>query len=342
MEDFLVFSDVHLHNWKYGSQMDRSGYNTRLLDQMAVLAQIYGYAKEHDIHTVMFCGDLFHTHQSLHVGPMAAASKFFRAWAKEGIVTWMIPGNHDMADNQGKLTSLEALKDSNIVIDDMKVNNTQFSFLPYTTDPEKIKHFLDNVTEGTFAFMHSGVQRARVNQKGFILNDEILDPTWIPNRVRHVFIGHYHSYQHTPQWTIPGAPMHHGWGDVGDSRGFLHVTPEPFRVLPIGLNFPNFKVLDGTKEIMGEEVAGHYIKLTGVSPNQDGAQQFASQLRDAGARTVEFEISGKAAAPEMPGAQSSITIDNVVKKFIEIKGLPPELTDMGLQIMEGRNAYRLG
>ena len=337
MEDFLVFSDVHLHNWRYGSQQDRSGFNSRLLDQVAVMAQIYGYAKEHDIPVIVFCGDLFHTHQSLHIGPLAVAHRFFTAWAREGKITWMLPGNHDMADQQGKLTSLESLKHQVSVFDEMDLSNLKFCFLPYTADQIKIRYFLDHVPDDAFAFMHSGVQRAAVNHKGFILNDEVLDPTWIPDRIKHTFIGHYHSLQQTSKWTIPGSPMHHGWGDAGDSRGFLHVTPDPFRILPISLDFPQFKIMDGTKEILKSDVAGHYIKLTGIESDQ----VFADRLRNDGARTVEFEVSGKVQAPELPGQQANVTINNVVRKFIDIKGLPQDLIDLGTQIMEGNSANTL-
>ncbi|MGH9910418.1 MAG: metallophosphoesterase family protein, partial [Nitrososphaerales archaeon] len=248
MEDFLVFSDVHLHNWKYGSHLDSSGFNSRLLDQITTLSQIYGYAIEHSIADIFFAGDLFHTHATLHAGPLAAAHKFFSTWHREGITTWAIPGNHDIADQQGRITSLETLKES-IFVRDQQIGNDPFYFLPYTSNPEKVKNFLDNLPDNAYAFMHSGVQKVTINNKGFILNDEILDPTWIPDRIKHAFIGHYHSFKTTPKWTIPGSPMHHGWADAGDSRGFLHISPDQDRILPIGLNYPHFKVLDGNRTI---------------------------------------------------------------------------------------------
>ncbi|MHA2377599.1 MAG: hypothetical protein ACXAB9_15715, partial [Candidatus Thorarchaeota archaeon] len=69
---FIIFSDLHLHLWTYGSKLV-AGRNQRLLDQINVLHQMFEYAEERGINNVFFCGDFFHTHGNLKTEVLDAA-----------------------------------------------------------------------------------------------------------------------------------------------------------------------------------------------------------------------------------------------------------------------------
>ena len=96
-DDFIVFSDLHLHNWNYGARSIQ-GVNSRLLYQVRVLKQIEHYARRNRIKNIYFCGDLFHGHHTLHLGPLSFAAKVFSRWKKFGFNLVLLVGNHDIAD----------------------------------------------------------------------------------------------------------------------------------------------------------------------------------------------------------------------------------------------------
>ena len=57
---YLIFSDLHAHNYREFSEIDPTGVNSRLLDCVEVLGEIQKYANSQGIEKVIFCGDLFH------------------------------------------------------------------------------------------------------------------------------------------------------------------------------------------------------------------------------------------------------------------------------------------
>lgn len=348
--EFLVFSDLHLHCWKYGASIDpNTGMNTRLLHQQEVLRQIYRYALDNHIGHVFFCGDLFHTHGTIHVGPLMVANDALWKASENGIATYLLSGNHDTSDRNGHLSSVYSLTKRPYVHpikweSILKMWERDVLFMSWTQDAELLQRQVESAAPGSLLFLHAGVKGASLNSLGFALNEELLDPDWIPDHVEHAFIGHYHSFRTTPKWTIPGSPMHLTWTDADESRGFLHVKLDPLEILPIGLNFPRFKVLDAAQELDPVDIGGNFLKLTGVEdPSSKRAQDFARELRNAGAITVEFDVHlNDQAAPSLPGEAGSVTIDNVVQKFVEHRKLDSALVSIGSQLMAGTYAAPQG
>ena len=81
-----------------------------------------------------------------------------------------------------------------------------------------------------------------VSQKSGYVVDEIFTPDMAAH-VRHVFSGHYHDHKTIGNVTIPGAPMQHTWGDVGEKRGWLDVTiPDegPLEITHVESDHPKF------------------------------------------------------------------------------------------------------
>ncbi len=55
MSRFLVFSDLHLNLWKYGSYAQTDCTNSRFGNQLRFLDQMAGYAHQNDIKNILFC-----------------------------------------------------------------------------------------------------------------------------------------------------------------------------------------------------------------------------------------------------------------------------------------------
>ena len=99
MPKFIVYSDLHLHNWEYGSKPTTSGYNSRLLQQKTFLYQLGHYCRENNIKDVFFCGDFFHTHGKLSTDVIYQGFSGIQYLNSQQINQYMLVGNHDISKN---------------------------------------------------------------------------------------------------------------------------------------------------------------------------------------------------------------------------------------------------
>lgn len=112
---FLVFSDLHAHNYQAYSKPTPSGGNTRLLDTMRVLSFIREKSQETGIKDVIFAGDLFESKNRIPVVVLNAIYRELDEWRAEDMTLIMIPGNHDLAVRSGDEHALEVLQEFGMV-----------------------------------------------------------------------------------------------------------------------------------------------------------------------------------------------------------------------------------
>src|SRR5271166_1261639 len=211
MPPFVVYSDLHLHNWPYGSTLV-DGYNSRLLQQVDVLRQIGDFCKQTNTQHLIFCGDFSHSQIATSV-----LSKAYEALANlrsGGLTMHFLRGNHDTADRAGAIHSLDFLREFGRVTPleshQRFSDGTTWNFLGYTEDEEKLYDFLNRVPHGGFVFLHQGVANVPMGS-GFVIN-EILRPDRIPDHIGHIFTGHYHNRRQVGERiTIIGSPMQLNW-----------------------------------------------------------------------------------------------------------------------------------
>lgn len=241
--EFLIFSDLHAHNFKYGStKVPIPGlgglYNSRLADTIAVLDEIREYAVENGIETVFFCGDLFHRRAAVSTDVRYAVVDRLMKFAEDSISLHMIPGNHDMGDRKGHIHSLIGLGDvdyiqvhDNVYMVNIPSAGINFVFVPYSDNIEDAR--ADLVSAGRFAdiceqpvvlLAHLGMQGAKVGSDYVLINNADVTVSDVPrDKFASCFFGHFHEHQRVfgNGWFI-GATHQHNWGDSGGSRGFLH------------------------------------------------------------------------------------------------------------------------
>ena len=133
---FIVYSDLHLHCWSYGSKLIE-GRNSRLLQQIDVLNQMKKYAVQHGIRDIFCCGDVTHTQGRTDAEVLMAGHEVFSGISADGIKQWWIPGNHDYKDRAGTIHSLSWLKELGALVEKQEfflnyTNGTSLAFLPYT------------------------------------------------------------------------------------------------------------------------------------------------------------------------------------------------------------------
>lgn len=244
VDEFIVFSDHHGHSFSFGAKEEahEGGFfvNSRLRAAYEVLVEIEKYAREKRVSKVFFGGDLFHVREGV---PTVALNLMFdglKALASNRKL-YLMPGNHDYFDRDGKVHSLHVFKSICDVRDwssertvqllgKMK-DNVRYSFVPYTDDRAKavaaIKELAETTTpdEPHVLFAHLGMQGARVGSDYVLVNDNDLSVDDIPwQKFTACFFGHYHEHQQLFQngWYV-GATHQHNWGDANTRRGFLHV-----------------------------------------------------------------------------------------------------------------------
>lgn len=317
----LIWSDIHLHNWPYGSTLV-DGVNSRLLAGRKVMHQIADFVSTESIDHIVFGGDLFHTHGIIDSNVLKVAyegiDEIMRA--DRTVAMDMLVGNHDTATKDLSTHSLHWLESipSVRVID--KPTHTAFydapfSFLPYTEDEAVLKKFFADANE--YCFMHQGMVDVPM-ASGFVIN-EIMNYEMIPDHVKHIFTGHYHPFRIVGEKaTNIGSVMQHTWADMGDMRGFLVFDTDTGLIKQVNTHAPEFRTVDmGGCASLGanfgppSHYTGNYVRV--INFDEAGITTMRKEILDRGAAAVEFVVQPK-------------TYKSTVVKAISGKGLNvPEL-----------------
>lgn len=227
MGQFVIASDVHLHNWSAFAKVSRDGINTRLLQTAKELVNAASQAEGGRLY---LAGDLVHVR-----GSMATEVANVMAWVFQRIKTFgvevrAIPGNHDLASRTPNWISsvLSTLEDVGVTC----VNQpTYFSddnvlMIPWIEGTPALRQTLINQVEshpGADVIMHghlNGVIKGIPNTG--------LDPSEI-GRVgfKRIFSGHLHNHVDFGNGTYSiGALTHQTWSDVGTRSGFLIIDDD--------------------------------------------------------------------------------------------------------------------
>lgn len=240
VKEFLIFSDLHAHNFRYAADRTtipgRKGlYNSRLADTVSVLREIQKYADYYNIKTAVFCGDLFHRRTSVPTDVRHVIFDTFKEFEEHGISLYALVGNHDMGDRRGYVHSLAGLASPTVRIfdggaDRVSLEGLDFIFVPYTDDIEEARRRLTDAGEQVgdnpaILFAHLGMQGAKVGSDYVLISDNDVGVKDVPHeKFAACFFGHFHEHQQIfgNGWFV-GATHQHNWGDAYGSRGFLHV-----------------------------------------------------------------------------------------------------------------------
>jgi len=251
--EFLAFSDMHAHNFRYGATFidcppdleefhdDKGQYrnlNSRFVDTILTLREIRDYAREHEIGWVLFGGDLFHERSQVSTEVLSVVSRELAKFSHWGIKIIALPGNHDFADREGSNTSLDHLDPLNgisVLTEGLhELPGLNIYALPYTQELEaplgRLKEFtkLGHANEfPTLLLGHIGVQGGIVGSDYVLVSKKDVDFNDLQTKFFDLtLLGHFHKHQKlSSKAYYIGATHEHNWGDCDDpERGFLHVN----------------------------------------------------------------------------------------------------------------------
>ena len=137
----LIWADMHLHTWTYGSKLI-DGVNSRLLEQAKVMSRIAAAIRKDPVGHIVFLGDLFHTHGKIDASVLKVAyegiTEIMDAAAETtGARMEVLVGNHDSDRKDLSIHALHWLNSISGVrlIDDVWHDTEKgFRYLSYTDD----------------------------------------------------------------------------------------------------------------------------------------------------------------------------------------------------------------
>lgn len=331
----LIFSDLHLSNWSYGSTVNEHGYNSRLWAQKEALDEIVQYTEEHSIRYAYFAGDLFHKHSVIPTQAAIVASNFFRALRDQGVKIRGIAGNHDFDNRSGSINAVTPFLTPEEMKGTWNDDGLIVNALPYTEDEEILKRFLGNAPLKSMLLLHQGVAGVPLSS-GYVL-DEKLTPELIPDTCV-AFSGHYHYHKRvSPRLTVIGNLTALNWSDIDQPKGFVVYDDETKEIEQVlQRSAPAFiswsEQIDEYSDLTNVE--GAFVRYTDeIKPtDQEGIRQ---ALIKEGALTVEFpKIEIEAGTSEIRTGEE-VTVEHLVKSF-ELKDMEPRRIEVGLEIREER------
>lgn len=349
MSKVCIFSDIHVFPWPAYHQIDEQGVSTRLKDTINVLKQIIEIAKTENCSVIVFSGDLF------HVPRIDTMTLDLTARALSDSVTpiVMIPGNHDEATKFGEFHSIRAFnrRQSGIYVldgregDSVKINGLKIGGIPFQGTNDALLKWIKKFKGFDIVLMHTGFVGAEAgfeyvaDQKNYI---SVADLKLKKRGIRWGLAGHFHDPQifyrkdekptrvygdctmALPEHTvlIPGAPLHHTFGDCVSDRGCWILDTDKEMAKFIRLRFPRFVQLNRFHDAVSEKGAEKIIKGNFISYKAKTREDYntAVELFEAlGARgyTVTLERSKSSIARKADGIDLETKQEDVLKEFIK-------------------------
>jgi DNA repair exonuclease SbcCD nuclease subunit len=292
---YLLYSDVHFHDWDSFSVTMPSGMNSRLAIILDELDRAYAELQAAGGQYAICAGDLFHVRGKVNTSVLVPVIEFFNKWKVGGITTIAISGNHDLESNDTTTygSMVYALYSSGVYSSSDKwwsVAGTSIIMVSWHSNVVDLKKTLDDLSnstptvdkEKTDLIIHAPVDEVIIG-----IPSHGLDAAYLASLgFKRVFSGHYHNHVDFKNnvWSI-GATTHQTWGDVGSKAGYLIVDEK--EVNWRSSHAPKFVDANKIPESeMLEAVDGNYVRFTVEDATQEEIGIVRKELRDLGAKGI--------------------------------------------------------
>ena len=355
LKEFVVFSDLHAHNFTYGATrvsipMRYGLYNSRLADTVAVLDEIRDYCNARKIKETVFCGDLFHRRTSLSTDVRHVIHDALVEFDDDSIRVHLMAGNHDLGDRDGHVHHLAGLTSSHIMLRTLTPSafedgsGVMFHFVRYLEDrsatvaamQDCVRRAQMNPDQKHILFGHMGVQGAKVGSDYVLISEHDVKVDEIPyNHFDACFFGHYHEHQQLFRngWYV-GATHQHNWGDTGGTRGFLHVKvfKDKVEFKHVETQAPKFVIKHHDKP-SPEMKANDFVRYITDDPFQDKHEL----KKKWGINHLELVAEAKEEDDSVTLDVSQLAPDKILEEWIKFKNTDfdeEELLKMGQDILK--------
>ena len=202
----LIFSDLHLDNYRRFSFTSHGGVNSRLLEQVAVVQKLRKLAEESTPEAIMFLGDLFNGQGATINKQLYLMGYKLISSLAEVAPLYLLVGNHDIYGSQHILDPMSGIKGVTVVANTFAMEWSGYKIVLQPWGGMK--------QEGDVCLGHLDIEGARTGM-GYELPGTLHKKEYKDFKL--VVSGHYHSYQEIhPNIIYCGAVMPMTFGDISE------------------------------------------------------------------------------------------------------------------------------
>jgi len=118
----LHFADLHLGVENYSRIDPQTGLSTRLIDFLNALDELVDYALNNAVDLVLFCGDAYKSRDPSQTHQREFAKRI-RKLSDNNISVFLLAGNHDLPNAEGRATAVE-------IFDTLSIENVTVANIP--------------------------------------------------------------------------------------------------------------------------------------------------------------------------------------------------------------------
>lgn len=285
------------------------------------------YAIENKITNIVVAGDLLHNKSIIHTLALDILLSFFRD--HHSIQFIVIDGNHDKGDNKGTTSSLKSLDyEPNVTRISRPLKIGRIFFVPYSFD------MIDIIKENSADYLisHFGLNEGMLNSGISIVADIGLKD--LEGKYKTILLGHYHKPQEIIRDEIKiyyaGSLIEIDYGERDEEKRFLVIDTDNDSIESIPTQgykrHYNLELTNENRDVIISQARelqndGHYVQLSQME------EMDVSDIRD------EFRITNKITRDVTNrGITSSMSTEDKLRKFIEIKGISEDKINEYLEI----------
>lgn len=317
---FGFIADIHLSRYSQDKTEDKTNLPERLFSIRSALDEVADYCSKNDILNIIIGGDILHGKSVIYAIAQDIMLDYFEKYRH--ITFTVIDGNHDLsgkgADAVSALRSLEYIPNVNWIGHKTTSQNDNMILIPYSHNlPQIVKE-----NKADILISHFGLNEGILNSGLSIIADLSLKD--LIGRYKLVLLGHYHKPQEIIRPDINlyyvGSTIQLDWGEKGDEKRFLIVDSETLDVQSIPIT--QYK---------------KYIEIELTAQNKDEIIEIARKAKEDGDHIKvimkekvdltsvkgEFNIVDKTERDiTNRGISSSMSTEDILKRFLEIKQIP--------------------
>ena len=294
---YLLFSDVHFHNWSAFSVIGEDKINSRLNYQIAELGRAYAALREEGGTLAVCAGDLFHVRGKLAPSVLNPVRKFFEEQEAQDMETVILSGNHDLeSEDADELTSSVSTISSThtVAINEACQVSTDpmIYMIPWRSDIAALREEIKalNATADPAnpydLIIHAPMNEVLINIPNVGLNASEFEGM----NFKRVFAGHYHNHKRLSDNVYScGATGHQTWNDSGTQAGWCLVYDDKvdFRAS----KQPQFVTVPiGTTEEDMVDVDGHFVRVDIEDPTPEKIVALREYVLSYGAAGVTVRV----------------------------------------------------
>jgi len=329
---YLIYSDVHFHNWSAFSEVLPNGLNSRLQTALNEYERAYDALFDAGGNQAFNAGDTFHVRGKIEpsvFNPVVTTTADIHCKYTE-LRTDAVPGNHDLegkhADELGN--AMQSLGNIEGYTVHTKVRLCgDVLMVPWFQDLDELRailaHWSLDSTLGRAAERIDVIIHAPMNGVIKGIPDHGLEARELAAYgFRRIFCGHYHDYkvfEHGKVVSV-GAAQHQTWGDPGSLAGFLLVYEDRIEhhatKAPLFVDLHHSEVAD--EHELAAAVKGNYVRFKTTSATEEEKRALDAELRGYGALGVNIITEGKKAVTRTGTTVSaSKTLEASTGEYVE-------------------------